>query len=59
MMTLVILGGVFGAALVVARVARRNRDAALPSGVAAVAYTGRSRISKEPTQLGVGRKVRP
>jgi hypothetical protein len=26
--------------------------------VAAVAYTGRSRKSKEPIQLGVGRKLR-
>ena len=42
MTILVILGGLLGVALV----------------VAAVAYTGRSRKSKEPIQLGVGRKLR-
>ena len=42
MTILVILGGVTGAAL----------------AVAAVAYTGRSRKSKEPIRLGVGRNLR-
>ena len=43
MTTLVILGSVTAAALV----------------MAAVAYTGRSRKNKEPIQLGVGKKLHP